>query len=910
MRARRLPRKPLTCLAAAALLAPLLTVSAGSPALSSVARYNVAVSGQFDAATTVGSVAGTTYPTFAGGSTPITAETTQFTFNASCTIATTSSTCVPSSVTVAWDFGDGFSQVVTGSLSVAHAYVSPGAYTVTARVSATDGSGQGSGTISALVSPRWADVDVHQGSVKPGRPERNAIWGASALGLMAPCRPALAALDTAVNVSSTDVLRGMFCPEPSTTYALNAVGALTMPASPGATLHGVTGVSCISRASACGLPAEYFLRAASGGDPTRSCDPACQAGLRALNRLDASNRVVYNPTNCADGYTANRTNGTWSVGIGVEPGCMSRGEFFTALTRQLDGSRAATAPTASTASCEDLVTAEQVAAARGVLRAVALLGPGPVVRTRSGAQCDAADAISKREAYIALQAATGLVATPTPACDNTTFADLVDATLGRGTATPDAACTTILHLLNSGVPMVGDTACPIAPAGSLPPRCFNPSAALTRAQAAQLLLSVVVGRSALVSQTTVEVDVTTQNTTAAGVFVQPARKPFPVQVTVTLPPYRAAGSSVTVTWPSAPAGGTIACPALAVGSSGSETKTVDANRQARFVCYYTVGTSTAGTPAQIVVGVNDGAATFNQTVQLITASNRAPVLGNDVTPSMVEASWPATSPTSWTMNINGFDADGHPLTFLVRSSCDNTGGSSGCTDVNDYAQATVAQSATTTWSTSANIGLGAVSITPMANAVQSAVVTITATGTYGSTAAHDTYGSFGFAVRACDSDGTCTVRAYTGAIQPGNDPGKEGLSTYAPDAPRDEFGKTTNFNLDCPDNRDRGRPGYPTLTNASVVPGQITPTAFTYRLTAVSGLNGAGDLQAYDGSTWVSLSNTAYSLLIPSAQMRFVSPPSGGPNTGILMTYDCIDTTYGTPSASTASAVTYRLDIN
>jgi PKD repeat protein len=439
----------------------------------------------------------------------------------------------PAGVTVHWDYGDGSTaQLVVDDPSQekqwgsAHVYDTPGSYTV--RVTVSNSQAHGSGAIRALVGPRFADFDAAVTDAGPDgdvdkavNPLAEAVWAVTALGLMGPCNPYYTANSAPLPPGATkllpeDINRAMFCgaplnhpvvagDNPARTAPTNPVGrhkfaTQDLPAGRS------TMEDCLAYYATCGLPASAFT--VNTADPTAACDADCRTVLRVAGVLRTDGSMIYDPTRCADNWrtpahAASPVDATTTLERGVEAGCATRGDFIRALTRAVDVRNELgfsdhqdhptflghavndkdCMPAGATAGTPDPDTLD------GVRRGAMLLSTSSLTVD----PCHPDAALTKGEAYRLLAALLGVTASPGYQ-ETSPLADLVDLRLGHGPgpqAYPGSAA--VLAVLEDGAPLVGSSACPVAPTDTARPACFNPYEALTRTDMARLLAHYVLG---------------------------------------------------------------------------------------------------------------------------------------------------------------------------------------------------------------------------------------------------------------------------------------------------------------------------------------------------------------------------------------------------------------------------------
>lgn len=720
----RIVRKVALLLAAVALVLGGLSIGQATAQATGGGAIALNLFASFDGSWHSGVVAGTISPPLFSGSAQATTSVLPFTFSAVCA---DTSPCPSARAT--YYFGDGTTQSVpssASSLAVTHIYTSPGVYHATVRV--VSSAGAGATYITVYVAPRYAGADASLPNA-PGLVHRQAIWIGEALGWSSACR---VALNASAVPRSSDIGRGLACAAPLATWGPPAGSA--MPA--GATANGVTGVNCMTVWYACGLPAATF--AASTGNPLSACDASCQATLEnqtpplliAPTTAGASPTLAFDPLNCGDGWAATPSSGSsWSIAPGTEAGCVSRAAFFQALVRTFDGHSSLPGALASPASmCVDTATpAMERTNALGIPTTV------PTTGSTTTASCYAQTGITKEQAYVALAAVAGL---PAPSTCPNVLADLVDETLGNGTATPDPNCGAIWSLLKAGVPLVGSSACP-----SGTRVCFNGGQALTTMQMDRLFGGLLLG--------------TDHHGSAVSVHLAPAVTPAVIgqadtlTATVKVPVTDAVGSSVTLSWPQAGGQATTTCPT-------STTLTVPSSRVMTAQCTYTIA---AAQTSALTATATDSVGTTGEGVLALPASNTAPTFGTPPTISCTSddtncvAVIPVTAPNGGALSyqVAGFQSDMpdpgiFPLTGLLANAA-----LTGSTFVAD-GKVLVAKASTgaqVTW------------IHP----------TVTS-GALASSVDPESASSYGFALRACAQGAGCSTTYINGQI---------GVSTDAPE---------------------------------------------------------------------------------------------------------------------------------
>jgi hypothetical protein len=380
-----------------------------------------------------------------------------FTFEASCLDRTT---CGPSPV-ADWFFGDGTS-VLDAGLKITHRYQTPGKYRVKVVVKSSQGTG--SSHLSSLVSSKFADLNLSSDASNNIRSDRFILWGAAALGFFDSCGPALPATTSNLDSTSYKVNRALICPEPTISPLMTSVPQ--MPAN--SQFNGVNGLDCLEAYYNCGLPKKYFTTK----NPDIACDDECIGKLQTDNFIDNQNRLIYDPLNCSDGWTAKRIgviNSSWSISAGVEEGCLKRGDFIKAIANSIPN-----LDENNLFSCSDAQSGDYVSAAKK------LFSIGIDVRRTysNGLYCEFDDSITKGEAYAYIPTFTN------PSVCESNLRDLENRTLGYGLNLLPPNCGKIISTLDKIYPIVGDTEC-----ADRIGKCFNQYERLTRAMGAELLIS-------------------------------------------------------------------------------------------------------------------------------------------------------------------------------------------------------------------------------------------------------------------------------------------------------------------------------------------------------------------------------------------------------------------------------------
>lgn len=502
--------------------------------------------------------------------------------------------------TVEWDFGDG-SDTPPGDFTTFHAYTEPGVYTVVARVVDAGNNTNSQATIEVLVAPRYADVAPDGGPSNPGRADREAIWATMALGLLNPCRVAVPFSGSAIDATTTEANRALFCGEPDATYVPTPTVAPQLPA--GATANAVTGVACADAWWVCGLPRAIFTRDGATS-PQASCGTDCNTDLRRFSFIEGDSRLMYQSDACEDNWVMRRSGGQWVPDVGVEAGCVSRGEFYTALVRAVDGSVATKsipgALMADASVCVDGAGTGE--AANSLRRAAALLGNDVVLRNRVGdLWCDTGAAITKREAYAAIAAVTGA-----PDAAGVGIRDLDDIHLGRnGAPTPDPDASTLGSITAVSGPLVGDLDC-----ADRVGVCFNADEALTRSMLAVLIADLVIGPGRLSGGLTV--DLIADNTPR---YVNDQVR---LRAVVDVPRYYTTGETVSITWPTSSPAASFAC--------GPTTAAVGETRSVTFECVLTRATTGSGA---VSVTVADQRGNTRQATLTVNYRNSSPRIIRD-----------------------------------------------------------------------------------------------------------------------------------------------------------------------------------------------------------------------------------------------------------------------------------------
>lgn len=706
----------------------------------------------------------------AAGAVSTVAGTGTFTFEASCALG-----CVDSTVQTRWDFGDDTPPVVVSGGRTSHSYTTPGQYTVSVLLSgsptdppgATASSGQA--RMVVLVGPRYADTEqpVPADPADPNsqpipNPVREIARAIGALGLLSSCRTASASevkqyfekFSDGTEPSGTQGNQQLFCPEPNRYYGPVNPDAPTPAPSVGSRVNGLTGENCFAHWEHCGLPARVFAQA-NAGDPRGSCNTVCLTqletlGLIRLTRPTEANPaerydLTYSPTNCLDGRKAELREGRWVLTTGTEFGCVSRREFFTALTTALDG---------------------YAAGDRGLYRLPNFCGTGtsvpaieragalgiPAKRSRDGGQfCDPEQAVTKADAYRALQVVTGSPVDTDECRITETLRDLQDPTLADRPDSEDDRCVPIGGLIAAGAPIVGSTTCPDGDRV-----CFNPDEALTRAQLAQLLVSQLSAAGTFGAASGVTLAVTPSKTSAkvGETVTLSAVVTVPVSFDPTNP-----GHTVTIKWPLPGEGGKFLC-------DSTQTQRVSVSRRVEFTCGYTQ--STKGTASmQVNASATTGTVTLGAAPQTVRVSfgNEDPVLGSENMPMDTAEDTPAEQ------QISGADADSTDLTY------------------------TVAATETGTYAASAAISHGTVDVVRTV-AGQGVVVRMTPT--------LDRNGEYSFWLRVQDNLGGESRREVRGRILARND--EPVVRIFDTTTPRT---LPAQVQLEGNDLRDSDQPGYP-----------------------------------------------------------------------------------------------------
>lgn len=617
--------------AGALALAALGLVSSAPPAAATTNPLTLSLSATSaaDGFSFSGLIAGVVSPATNGLSPGATASPFQF------TIACGSQTPCSSGTTINWDFGDG-TIATTSSLSTSHDYSKVGEFTVTATVSAPSSSTSsylGTASMRVLVSPRYGDVPVADPSGSPAvsaPSDAEAIWASEALGLFTPCGLNLPAV-TGVSPSSVLAGEGDFCPGPVSSYGPQAPTS-TSPVAPGSWLpaapmaagaapdgssdgpvNGITGAACLAAAANCNLPLDLFVKANGGNSDgvcnpsqdnsgatssTTSCEQSVEKALQAAGILATSGALLVSPTNCGTGYGLVDEGTFWQAQPGVDQGCLSRAELFRAAVVALDGQGAGRTTASMPTGCSG-TTGYYFA------RAVELGLPDTTETNASGAtSCDAQGPVSKSAAYQVLAAAAAL---PTPAACPAGLSDMTGA--------PPNDCA----VLAAGGPLVGDTSCPTGTG-----TCYNPTQALTRADAAELLATELLG---------VPVDTASLSLSLTGNHApQPVNSPLEITATATLPSWYASSSTVTLTWPTIAAGaGTLSCP-----TSGPQP--VNSAYQVVETCTYT---QVHAGQTSLAVSASDSEGDAANATFALSVFNRSPNVGT----ALASASAPTITST-------------------------------------------------------------------------------------------------------------------------------------------------------------------------------------------------------------------------------------------------------------------------
>ena len=538
---------------------------------------------------------------------------------------------------VTWDFGDG-SGVLTKTLGTdadalfqTHPYTTVGSYTVRVSITTPNPSSPafGSGAIRALAGAHYADVDsAYTGPAgsKPVNPVATSVWAMSALGIMGACKPYYAGPSylKVPGERAEDPGRAVFCTSPGNDTTTGGAGSLTTPATNGVTPTARTDSwtnssstytdvnSCFTDYLNCGLPADAFqVNPPTGGTnqpaggPLASCSQGsgstCAALLvaRGLLTSASSGLLRYNPTNCADNWTAilKPDNSGLTAVPGVEPGCESRGDFLQALQKAVDGTTADNLTFATNSAALDTTACAGQSpdpnGRDGIRRMTALLDAASVPTS----PCDPEAYLSKGEAYKMLAGVLGVPAVTS----SVTLPDLDDRSLGWSTAGPEPypGANLIRSVLSAGAPIVGSTTCPSpAKSGGSGP-CFNPYEPMTRAMTAQLLSFFVLGDTSDVAALSVSLTASSQQVKLGDT----ATLSLTIRAPAWLTPYAA-----NVTWS---LGGGLA-PATASNSCGAAmpTKIITDGTPYTASCLLQVNALPSGGVLPVVATVNGTAYTL------------------------------------------------------------------------------------------------------------------------------------------------------------------------------------------------------------------------------------------------------------------------------------------------------------
>ena len=561
---------------------------------------------------------------------------------------------------VSWQFGDGTS-ASTSSLSTSHDYTTTGKFTTTATVEAS--GSYVTAQITVLVSPRFADVVAADPTANPpvaGTPGRYGIWAVAALGLVAPCRVALPAID-GINPASSAVDEAEFCPAPELSYGpqppqaasppqqgswLTDVGISSVNGSEVVDLaNGITGDPCLESPQACNLPAEVFL-SAEGGTFTTSCTATCQStvatALTAQGLLDPANGALRaSPTNCGTGYGVVDQGALWTAAQGVDSGCATRGQFFSAVVSLIDGGAAPSGLPVST-SAQACPSDGATGTYGWAMERAAYLGLPGVTESHNGqaGYCDPTAALQKATAYQVVTSALHLSATTCPSY----LRDLNNPSLGP-TSAPVATCAADSAPLLEGAPLVGRTSCADGQG-----MCFNPYEPLTRAEMAELLAYTVVGAHPQAGTLTAWA-VAQRSPVAVG---------SPMAVTFDAQAPLWAGTNYTVTFQqpvAASTAGITTCPSSTPLPASPSTTVSE-------TCYYT----------PVLPGDNTLTSTATDSTGGSQAAS-APIWAYADPPVIAAATSSTTSPTivapaasTGTAVVNVYDEDNQPLTYAVCST--------------------------------------------------------------------------------------------------------------------------------------------------------------------------------------------------------------------------------------------------
>lgn len=383
---------------------------------------------------------------------------------------------------VTFDFGDGTTRR-GASTSVAHRYRTAGTFDATVQIVArAPGAGFDSAhaTRRVTVDVATATADVVDLSDVAARDQMLQV---AAFSLLSSCGQAVAGLH---QVGPTRTGRPLFCPDPSAVYTAAPDGTAT-----GDDTNLQTDLSCLDRFYLCGLdPADF----AQGGSPLSACtDATCQVAGTTADATPSGVQLTYDAGRCGDGVEAVRNAGSWTLTPGVEDGCVTRAELYTALLGLVDGEATGRPldPAVVCADAGDFTAAELYP----VLRAAALQVPSLYATDPDLDRDRCAPHLPARrdEAYAALGTLLGVTGDPAAAG----LRDLTDLHLGHQPRTvggvrtisaplaqPDAAL--IAGALAAGVPLPADTSCPDGTG-----QCLSPDTALTRGELARLIAAVV-----------------------------------------------------------------------------------------------------------------------------------------------------------------------------------------------------------------------------------------------------------------------------------------------------------------------------------------------------------------------------------------------------------------------------------
>jgi len=324
------------------LLGGLLGPLAATSAASFTSRLAVSVTGSFQDAVARGQQSPVVTGTVASST-----DTATFTLTASC-ILPTGLACSTLSLTTAsyqWSFSDGVTRT-TSLNTTTRSFTSPGVYRLDVATDLVRKAGTssatyytGHGTLTIVVSPRYADADKvgttpgSGGVVKSQADGDSAAWTVSAYGLMGPCRSYISGTSPLAGSLPVDAGRAEFCPSVPDRLAA------TSPSSEIST-NGVTGVGCTANWWSCGIPASA-IASASGGDPQpqAGCAASCQKALGAIDILHGVNRL-YSPADCSDNVTlqpaVHGTTRDTQLVRGTEAGCMNYRDYLSALVKAVD----------------------------------------------------------------------------------------------------------------------------------------------------------------------------------------------------------------------------------------------------------------------------------------------------------------------------------------------------------------------------------------------------------------------------------------------------------------------------------------------------------------------------------------------------------------------------------------------